>query len=156
MSPDEVERRMRPGGWFTRPMLGKEQSLERILAEDEQKLRTLTSTAAQLGEGLAELLTAAARSDWLRPFRVRKFHVELDRRRGLVTCPLAAEEFAPWTHGGGNRPTANEFVVRNLTSNVQLAGYELSVHLIRDHGFFGGAGTAFRIEPSDLAAVLGR
>jgi hypothetical protein len=36
----------------------------------------------------------------------------------------------------------------------RLEGFELSIHLIRDHAFFGGPGTRFRIDPERAVAIL--
>ena len=155
MELDEIERRMQPGGWATRPMLLPGTSLALTLAEDARRLAGLGVSAEDLGRRLAELLATAATSDWFRPFRGGPFDVELRRRRGLIPCPWAPAETARCTIGIGGRPTANQFAVRNRQSRRRLEGFEISVHLIRDHGFFGGPGTAFRIEPEELALVLG-
>jgi hypothetical protein len=46
-------------------------------------------------------------------------------------------------------------VIIHRASGQRLAGYELSVHLIRDHSFFGGPGTPFRLEPQDAVSLVG-
>jgi hypothetical protein len=151
---EELERRMRPGGWSTKPMLLQDQSLAALLEDDASRLARQGTTAEALGTRLAELLQSAAGSDWLRPRRHAGYDVELRKRRGFITCPWAEEEFAKCTHGLGARATANEFVIRKVRGSLALSGYELSAHLVRDHGFFGGADTVFRIEPDDLAAFF--
>jgi hypothetical protein len=45
-------------------------------------------------------------------------------------------------------------MVRRRSGGVVVSGFELSAHLISEHGFFGGIGTVFRIEPEALAALL--
>jgi len=154
LTVDEVERRMRPGGWSPKPMLLPGESLAARLETDATRLAQLGTAAEALGTRLAELLTSAEGSDWFRPRRHADYDVELRKRRGLITCPWAEEEYAKCAHGLGARATANEFVIRRVRSSLALSGYELSAHLIRDHGFFGGAGTVFRIEPDDLAALF--
>jgi hypothetical protein len=154
MQLGELERRMRPGGWVARPLLARNESLSARLQDDAQRLKQLGTTAPILGKRLAELLAGASTSDWFRPRGQGDFEVELHRRRGFITCPWASEEYAKCVVGEGSRATANEFVVRNRKSRRQLTGFEISAHLIRDHAFFGGVGTAFRIEPEDLAALL--
>lgn len=151
----EIERRMWPGGWSTRPLLRRGDSLVRLLDEDAGKLRDSSITAEVLGQSLADLLQQAARSDWFRPFRHPSLDVEVHRRRGFITCPWAPERDEKCPVGRGGRATANEFLIRHHSSGRALNGFELSAHLIRDHGFFGGPGTPFRIEPLDLALILG-
>jgi hypothetical protein len=153
---EELERRMRPGGWSPKPMLLAGESLAARLEADAARLGQLGTTAAALGARLADLLASAEGSDWFQPRRYADYDVELRKRRGLITCPWAEDEYAKCAHGPGARPTANEFVVRRVRGGLALSGYELSAHLVRDHGFFGGAGTVFRIEPDDLAVLLVR
>ena len=153
MELEEIERRMRPGGWYTRPMLLQGDSLAAILEEDARRLARLGASAADLGGRLAELLASASKSDWFRPFRGGPFAVELRRRRGLIPCPWAPDETSRCA--AGSRPTANQFSITHRGSRRWLEGFELSAFLIRDHGFFGGPGTELRIEPEELALLLG-
>lgn len=145
---------MQLGAWNTKPMLLAGQSLEYIMAEDQHRLATLQISSETLGIKLGELLEKGRQTDWFRPFRQSGIDVEVRRRRGFLTCPWAAEEFTKCTVGEGGRATANEFLIRNRKSSLSIQGFEISVHLIRDHGFFGGPGTPFRIEPEDLVNLL--
>ena len=152
MDLKEVDRRMQPGGWNTKPMLLPGYALDSIIAEDASRLAALQVSHETLGTKLAELIAKGSKTDWFRPFRQSGIDVELHRRRGFITCPWAAEEFAKCTVGAGGRATANEFLIRKSSRSIQ--GFEISVHLIRDHGFFGGPQTPFRIEPEELAELL--
>ena len=151
----EVERRMRPGAWFTHGFLLKDTSLAEVLAQDARTLAALGVTAEQVGRRLAELLQSGAKSDWFWPFQTGEYKVEIRRRRGFITCPWAPDEFAPCVVGQLSPPTANQFLIRRRGSRQRLEGFELSAHLIRDHAFFGGPGSRFRIEPDQAVAVLG-
>lgn len=154
MQLEVIERRMRSGGWNTKPMLLPGDSLASILAKDAQQLSALRVSHQTLGVRLAEILAAGSKTDWFRPRRRDPFEVEVRRRRGFLTCPWAAEEFAKCPVGAGGRATANEFLLRNRERRTAIQGFEISVHLIRDHGFFGGPGTIFRVEPQNLVEVL--
>ncbi len=151
----EVERRMRPGAWFTHGFLSANSSLAAVLADDAGRLTALGVTAGQIGERLAELLKSDAKSDWFWPFQTGEHTVEIRRRRGFITCPWAPDEFEPCVVGHSTPPTANEFLIRRRGSLQRLEGFELSAHLIRDHAFFGGPGSRFRLEPEEAVAVLG-
>ena len=126
---DELERRMQPGGWSPKPMLLPGDSLAARLENDATRLAQLGTSAQTLGNRLAELLASAGGSDWFLPRRHAGYEVELRKRRGLITCPWAEEEYAKCSHGPGVRPTANEFVVRRVKDGLSLSGYELSAHL---------------------------
>jgi hypothetical protein len=151
----EIQRRMRPGAWDTAGFLSEDDSLEVVLDQDGRVLEARGLTAEALGARLSGLLEAAEGSDLARPARSEQHEVEIVRQRGLITCPWAAEEFEACSAGAGARPTANRFSIVNRASRHRLEGFELSGHLIRDHGFFGGPGTRFRLDPQDVADVLG-
>jgi hypothetical protein len=146
---------MQPGAWFTHGFLLQDTSLAEVLANDARTLAALGVTAEQVGQSLAELLKSGAKSDWFSPLQTEGYKVEIRRRRGFITCPWAPDEFEPCVVGGLSAPTANQFLIRHSGSRLRLEGFELSFHLIRDHAFFGGPGSRFRIEPERAVAVLG-
>ena len=145
---------MRPGAWTVTGFLAADASLGEVLAADGAELERLSVRAGELGERLRELLERGSKSDWFRGKRVGEHRVELHRRRGLLTCPWAREEFAACPVGRGSGPTSNEFVLVHVPSRARLEGLELHAHLIGDHGFFGGPGTEYRLEPESVAAVV--
>ena len=154
MELSEVERRMRPGGWYSKPLLRVEEVLEARLRKDANSLQRLGLDSRQLGAQLAELIAGARQTDWFRPIRRKALSVEVRRRRGLITCSWAEEEFKPCAAAPEDLPTANEFVLRNSATNTQISSFVLVAHLVRVHGFFGGTGTVYRIEPEALAQAL--
>lgn len=153
----EVERRLRADGWFIAPPLGADEALAGCLEQDATTVRAAGTTAAALGGALGELLAAATGSDWSRPVSVGPLKVELVRRRGVSTCPWAAAEHEPCAYGDGGRGAGlNQFHIRDTNSGLELKGFVLTAHLIREHGFFGGVGTVWRIDPAGLVALLGK
>jgi hypothetical protein len=151
---DEVERRMQPGAWDGPGFLRPGTSLAAVISEDAETARGLGLDPEAIGGRLGELLDAGEGSDLGRPATVGSFRVEIVRGRGFLTCPWAPEEFAPCPVGLGGGAAANRFTIAGEAGR-RLEGYELSAHLIRDHGFFGGPGTRYRLEPEAVAAFLG-
>jgi len=151
---EDIEQRMRPGGWDTSGFLLPGSGLAEVLAADADLVRRHGLDPEQVGGGLADLLLAGAGSDRGRPVRIGDHNVEILRQRGLITCPWAPEEFEACHVGVGGHPTANRFHIELLSSHARLDGFELSAHLMRDHGFFGGPGTRFRLEPDQVVEVL--
>jgi hypothetical protein len=146
---------MRPGAWDPAGFLAPGSSLADTLARDAAEVARLGMDLPTIGQRLQELLQAAAGSDAFHPAPIGEYDVEVLRQRGLITCPWAPEEHEACSAGGGARPTANRFIIRHRPSGNRVEGFELSIHLIRDHGFFGGPGTRFRIDPEALARLLG-
>lgn len=144
---------MKPGGWYTHPMLLKGDSLSRTVDNDLSTLNTLNSTAKSIGEKMFSLIHQAKDTDWFRPISKDRFTIEIHRSRGMITCPWAPEEFEPCTFD--NWPaSSDEFKISNKVNRVTLKGLILSMHMIREHSFFGGRGTSSRIEPCILVKVL--
>lgn len=155
VGPEEAERRMQPGAWDTAGFLPPGVALQDVLAEDAETIRRQGLDSEQVGARLAAILDAGSASDLGRPARVGDHEVEISRQRGMITCPWAPDEFEACQTGAGARPTANRFRIRHRPSGDTVDGFQLSAHLIRDHGFFGGPGSRYRLEPGALAAFLG-
>ena len=68
----------------------------------------------------------------------------VDEARGLLPCP--------WPHGGYYPKRVTTFKV--VASGRTFRWSDLNIHMIEDHGFFEGKGSAFRIEPAGLVRVL--
>ncbi len=64
--------------------------------------------------------------------------------RGFIPCP--------WPHSGVFSKTV--VTVRNGAAGETVRWSELSIHLIEEHGFFQGRGSAFRLVPAELVAIL--
>ena len=64
--------------------------------------------------------------------------------RGRIVCPFA--------HPGGVYPLIHATLTNTKTGKTMCYS-QLSVHLIRKHGFFGGIGSVFRINPADAAEL---
>ncbi len=73
-----------------------------------------------------------------------KWEVCADENRGKVPCPFP--------HPGMYQKTV--YTVRNLRTNNEVRFTDLSIHLIKDHGFFQGKGAPFHNDPADLIEVL--
>jgi hypothetical protein len=72
------------------------------------------------------------------------FEVRVDSVRGLLPSPFG---------GPGMYAKINTMVV-NKTSGKSIVYTDLHIHFIKDHGFFEGIGSPFRLEPTDLIEIL--
>ena len=70
--------------------------------------------------------------------------VMVDDNRGVIPCP--------WPHHV--RCLKRITTVHNISTDRKLRWSELNVHLIREHGFFEGKGSPFRLEPSVLIETI--
>jgi hypothetical protein len=73
-----------------------------------------------------------------------KYEVQTDVFRGKLPCPYG--------HVGLYRKAITS--VTNSTNGISVIWTPLNIHMIRDHGFFEGKGSAFRLEPDILVRAI--
>jgi len=152
---DELERRMRPGGWSQEGFLRPEQSLVQVLADDRASIQKLGVSVQQISDALEILLEKGAHSNRFKPEYVGHFKVQIIHSRKMRTCPWAPQQFEWCRFGRGvTYLTTEDFKITNTRIGESLRSTSLCLHLIRDHSFFGGRGTPYRIEPEKAARVL--
>jgi hypothetical protein len=152
---EELERRMQPGSWTPEGFLARGQSLVEVMAKDAHSLQHLKREPKDIARALESFLERAAGSDLFRPVRIERFRVQIFHSRKMRTCPWAEQEFERCLIGQGvEYLTTDDFEIVNTRLGKRLGGTSLCVHLIRDHHFFGGPDTPFRIDPTAAAKVL--
>jgi hypothetical protein len=68
--------------------------------------------------------------------------------RGFQECPWGCEHH-------GDMLDSCDFLILNRENGEFVTGPGLIVHLIREHGFFEGAGSPYRSDPAGLIRILG-
>ena len=143
--PATVLARMRPGAVSLRGFLGDDpRNLAEILREDDEAVRALGLTHAQITETLEELTILAA-SGYGTPRREGCFEVVIEEARGFVRCPF----------GDPGRFRKGEVRLTNQDTGETLVWTPLIVHMIAAHGFYEGKGSPYRLEPETVKRVLG-
>ena len=73
-----------------------------------------------------------------------KLQARVDEAKGRLVCP--------WPHPGqfDKRVT----IVKQIQTGQSIQWSDLNIHLIEEHGFFEGKGSAFRIEPDELMKII--
>lgn len=140
-----VEARMRSGAIVREGFLGTDhRTLSEILDEDQNTVNRLGVTHAQIADRMDHLceegkggLGTTVRVD-------ADFEVSVQSVRGFLPCP--------WGHKG-LYPKLNVHV-RNRRTGRTMLWTGMQIHLIREHGFYQGRGSGFRIEPEDAVEIL--
>jgi hypothetical protein len=121
-----------------------ERPLEEILQADMDTLLRLGVTAGQIAQRMTEL-TTIGKSRLGAPVSVPP-HLTIsgEEYKGRIDCP--------W-------PNCSRFDKCVTTAchgdlGQCLRWTDLNIHLIGEHGFFEGRGSAFRLEPDDLIRFL--
>lgn len=140
-----VEKNMRPGEISRSGFLGNDQrKLVDILLDDGQAVTALGLTHQILADRMEEL-TEKGREGFGNPILVDGFlQIIVEESRGTMACPF---------QHAGMYPKENVKAV-NTKTGESVFWTALNIHMIREHGFYQGKGSPFRIEPLDLIRVL--
>ena len=171
---------MRPGADSRGGFLGPTESLEAVLIKDRHTLEEAQMTYEQVANALESVLQSALNQrDALSTQQNEKRHVELpnlcrpwpvprfsldhlpdpDRGylvqgmlqvfftvyRGFQPCPWCGDSV--WGHF--------DFLILNRQTGEYVTGPGLIVHLIREHQFFEGSESPYRVEPAKAIQALG-
>ncbi len=140
----EALERMRPGHITAQGFLGDDaRSLADIIEADAEAMRRLGLEKDALADRL-EALRDAGQKGLGEPITVDgRWIVTTGDARGMLPCP--------WNDGLFHK---NSIRVEDKKSGTILIYSDLSIHLVRAHGFCQGKGSMFRLSPEDLAKVL--
>ncbi len=142
---DAIQRQMAPGVITLEGFLGTDtRKLIDILAADDATVRRAETTHAKIAERMQYFRNAGL--DGLGEFMSMDghFEVKVDSVRGKLPSPFG---------GPGMYEKVNTTVV-NKHLGKEVVFTDLHIHFVRDHGFYEGQGSPFRLEPEDLIEVL--
>lgn len=119
-------------------------SFREVIDADSAELAKLDYTTEQLAGRMQQItkLAIAGLGTWVRVDDNKEASVQ--EAKGSLVCP--------WPHAG--RYAKRITTVRNVRSGESICWSDLNTHLIGQHGFFGGKGSMFRIEPGDIVKKL--
>ncbi len=142
----QIVERMAPGVLCAEGFLGPDpRSLEDILAEDAGAVESLGLTHEQIGDRLNEIIQAA-QAALGNPVRVgAQLTAIASDAMGPIPCP--------W--GGCGVFAKGDVTLTDESSGKTFRLTPLSAHLIGKHGFYQGRETGYRLEPKELAELLG-
>lgn len=141
----KIMKKMQPGVITLGGFLGNDRrNLADIIADDAKVLDKAGVTSAEIAERM-QILTDKSWDNFGEPVLVEEVHmVSTDIVRGKLPCPFG--------HPGIYRKAVTYYT--NTKLNITLRWTSLSIHLIKDHGFFEGQGSAFRLDPALLIKAL--
>jgi len=142
---DEIQRQMQPGIITRDGFLGRDRrKLVDILDDDNAEVNRLGLTHEAIARRMRELRDAGRKGIGLATRVGQGFEVQVDSVRGKLPCPFG--------HAGLVQKINT--TVKNLASGREITYTDLNIHMIGEHGFYEGRGSAFRLEPSHLKEIL--
>jgi len=140
----EIEQRMAPGAWSAEGFLGDDPlGIERIQV-DRTAMDRLGVSPGDLGEVLDRLWREGCARFGCPLDATEGVQVQVDEAKGSLACPF------------GHKGTYGKGLMQVTIGDKTLRFSPLSIHMIQEHGFFGGIGSPYRVEPEDIAALAER
>lgn len=136
---------MKPGVLSLHGFLGSdERGLELIIDHDTAELEAKGESVEAIADGLERVRDRALEGlgDYIDIGG--GFAARADSIRGKLPCPFG--------HKGLFRKTV--ISLRGPGIDGDLMFTDLGIHLIREHGFFQGKGSPFRLDPVHIAGIL--
>jgi len=141
----EIQERMKPGVITLDGFLGKDdRNLIDILEEDDAEVKRLSLTHDRIASRMQELRNAGKEGLGDTICVSPHYEISVDIARGKLPCPFG--------HRGLIRKTMIK--VKNLEEDREIIFTDLNIHMIREHGFYQGKGSPFRMEIGDLVDIL--
>jgi len=142
---DKVQENMKAGVISKDGFLGMDlRKLIDIIAQDTEEVIAHGSSCEEIADAM-ERIMILGRVGFGNPVTVdKKFIVTVEDSRGVMPCPFGHK---------GTYPKENVKVV-NLRTGEEIRWTALNIHLIREHGFFEGVGSPFRVPPEAIIRIL--
>lgn len=140
-----IQANMLPGTLSAHGFLGEDRrNLTDILQADERSLRNLELSGPDLAAAMHRL-TDTAIPGLGRPMIVDElFEVTVEDYMGRMPCPFQ----------DNSKVDKRQTLVRRLDTGVIMRWTDLNIHMIEHHNFFEGLGSAYRLDPIELARFL--
>lgn len=115
-----------------------------VIEADSAELARLGYTKEQLAGRMQQITKLAMQGlgTWVQVGGGKEAKVQ--EAKGWLACP--------WPHPG--RYAKRVTTVRDVRSQGSILWSDLNTHLIGEHGFFGGRGSMFRVEPREVVRTL--
>ena len=142
----QIQANMMPGALSAHGFIGEDsRNLADIIHSDAKSLQKIGVTQEALADKMQEM-TDAGLLGLGRPVPMEEqFEIAVEEYKGEIPCPFKDNAKAK----------KRQTLVRRLDTGVMMRWTDLNIHMIREHGFFEGYGSSYRLDPAELARFLG-
>jgi len=141
---DRYQHNMRPGCITLKGFLGSDRRcLSEILIDDDAEVNRLGTTHDAIATRM-QALRDAGTAGLGEPITIdNKYVIRVDDVRGKLPCPFE------------DAVVQKTFIqVKNTDIDETVTYTDLHIHMIKEHGFYEGHGSGFRLPPADLVKIL--
>ncbi len=142
---EKIRKNFQPGEITRDGFLGIDtRHIHDIIRDDLQTLEHKKISPQQIADRL-QYFTDKGKEALENKVAVDTYTVQVTWARGMIPCPFGE----PGLH---HKIT---IYLTNTKTGKSITFSQLSIHLIREHGFFAGKGSTFRLDPLVLKGFLG-
>ena len=158
-----LEAAMRPGACSEAGFLGLNESLEEVIEQDATWLKNLDISHEQIAGALEELLSPSANADEATICSRRSegkgrplgnvgsvWSFQVSGSLGWQDCPWGCD----LTIDNGYRLASRDYELLDGNTGEVVHFPGLLIHLVREHWFFEGRGSPYRVDPTKLVQIL--
>ena len=141
-----IEENMMPGSLSAHGFIGDDsRNLADILRDDARALKQTGITQEALADKMQELTDYGKRGLGRPTLMDGIFEIEVEDYRGKLPCPFRDNA----------KVNKRQTRLRRLDTGATMRWTDLNIHMIREHGFFEGYGSNYRLDPAKLVRFLG-
>ena len=141
-----IQENMMPGSLSAHGFIGEDsRNLTDILRADAKSLKQTGITQEALADKMQELTDFGMRGLGRPTLMDSCFEIEVEDYMGKLPCPFRDNA----------KVNKRQTRVRRLDTGVIMRWTDLNIHMIKEHGFFEGHGSYYRLEPNELVRFLG-
>jgi hypothetical protein len=141
-----LHERLGPTKYSAQGFLGSDpRQIDEIIADDGRTCQDWGTAPAQIADALDAVFARAE----------AKFGAVVAISASISAVHADAKGFIPSPFPGEGTFQKGETIITNSATKEIFRVTRLSIHLIRNHGFFQGLGSKYRIEPERIALTLG-
>ncbi len=143
---ERIQSNMMPGALSAHGFIGEDsRSLTDIIHSDGKFLKQIGITQETLADKMQELTDIGLRGLGRPVPMEERFEIEVEEYKGEIPCPFKDNA----------RAKKRQTRVRRLDTGVMIRWTDLNIHMIREHSFFEGYGSPYRLDPAELVRFLG-
>jgi len=144
---DNIKESMKPGKLSRGGFLGENEKLNEVLKEDNETVKRLGVTHEQIASRIEYFINVIGY-----PSREGKL---IDGKYLVGGIAWRGGQKCPWGDAGSMMPhSSRDLFVRNQELGKQIDFPGGIVHLIREHKFYEGKQSPYRVDPEEAVRVL--
>lgn len=119
-------------------------NVSEVIEADRLALEKAGVAAGEVAKQMRKITDVAKKELGRRVMVGDKLQAWVEEAKGVLVCP--------WPHSGGFAKRIT--TVRDVETGESVTWSDLNIHLIEEHGFFEGEGSALRLDPGKLIKLI--